>query len=63
MDLWKKVQAVATPGEVYRAGNMTHAPDFRAFARLLLQTPLSESGDTARDSMARIHELLKKAPS
>lgn len=41
---------------------MTHAQDLKAFAKILLQIPLSETGDIARDSMARIHELLKSAP-
>lgn len=59
--LWEKVRAAASPGETYRAGIMNHAQDLGTLARLLLRTPLSETGDIARDSMARIHELLKHA--
>jgi hypothetical protein len=62
MNLWEKVHAAANPGQIYRAGIMIHAQDLRSFAKLLLQTPLSETGDIARDSMARMHELLKNAP-
>lgn len=61
IELWEKVEAAASPGEIYRAGIMIHAQDLGTLARLLLRTPLSETGDIARDSMARIHELLKNA--
>lgn len=59
MALWEKLQHRLTEEEIFRAGFMIHAPDLVAFARLLLRTPLDETNDIAKDSMAHIHELLK----
>lgn len=59
MSLWETLQANLTGNQTYRAGIMVHAQDLQLFARLLLRTPLSETGEIARDSMARIHQLLK----
>lgn len=61
MELWDRVKEAASACEIYRAGIMIHARDLGTFAKLLLRTPLSETGEIARDSMARIHELLKSA--
>lgn len=61
MGLWEKVEAAASPSEIYRAGIMIHGQDMGTFARILLRTPFSETGEIARDSMDRIHELLKRS--
>lgn len=37
IELWEKVEAAASPGEIYRAGIMIHAQDLGTLARLLLQ--------------------------
>ncbi|KAJ5621569.1 hypothetical protein N7528_006352 [Penicillium herquei] len=59
MSLWKQLQSTLTQQEIYRAGITYHAPDLCIFARLVLQKPLSETGEIAKDSMAQIHQMLK----
>ena len=59
MSLWQELKSILTPHEIYRAGITYHAPDLCVFARLVLQKPLSETGDIAKDSMAQIHQMLK----
>lgn len=61
MSLWEHLQAKLTQDQIYRAGFMTHAPDLCNFAKLLLRTQLSETGDIARGSMARINQLLRRS--
>lgn len=59
MRLWEYLQPRWGQDEIYRAGFMTHAQDLWVFAKFLLQKPLSETGEVAKDSMADIHQLLK----
>ncbi|KAJ5623419.1 hypothetical protein N7490_012024 [Penicillium lividum] len=60
MSLWERLKLRLTQEEIYRAGITYHAPDLCVFARLVLQKPLSETGEVAQDSMAQIHKLLKQ---
>lgn len=59
MSLWERLKSRLSQQEIYRAGITYHAPDLCVFARLVLQKPLSETGEVAKDSMAQIHQLLK----
>lgn len=60
MGLWERLKARLSQQEIYRAGITYHAPDLCVYARLVLRKPLSETGEIAQDSMAQIHQLLKK---
>jgi hypothetical protein len=62
MVLWRDLQLNSSEGQIYRAGMMIHGQDLCTFAQILLHKQLSETGDIAHDSMARIHELLKRRP-
>ncbi|KAJ5908069.1 hypothetical protein N7495_000751 [Penicillium taxi] len=62
MTLWERLQARLNQDQIYRAGILIHAQDLCIFAKLLLRTPLSETGEISRDSMARVYELLRNAP-
>lgn len=58
--LWERLQSKLTQDQIYRAGFMTHAPDLWNFAKILLRTPLHETGDIARGSMACVNRLLRR---
>ncbi|KAJ5306928.1 hypothetical protein N7508_005943 [Penicillium antarcticum] len=60
--LWEALEHKSSQDQIYRAGIMIHGQDLCAFAKILLRTPLSETGDIAHDSTAHIHELLKRRP-
>lgn len=56
--LWEHLQPQLTEDQIYRAGFITHAQDLCEFAKILLRTPISETGGIARESMIHVHELL-----
>lgn len=58
--LWERLQPQLTEGQIYRAGFMTHAQDLCEFAKILLQTPISETGGIVRESMINVHKLLSR---
>jgi hypothetical protein len=59
MSLWEELKSKWSQQEIYRAGITYHAPDLCVFDKLILQRPLSETGEIAKDSMTQIHQLLK----